>query len=355
VDRREFVMAAVGVGAAAAVAGSLGRFLARRFSAEQARAALVLPPARTPVGSGDYGLGIDGASSFVTGNDAFYRIDTALLVPQVTPDSWSLRVHGMVDHELTLRYDDLLERPLIERYATLSCVSNEVGGDLVGNARWLGVRLADVLRDAGIQPSATQLVSRSIDGWSCGTPVAVVMDGRDALLAIGMNGEPLPVRHGFPVRMVVPGLYGYVSATKWVVDMELTTFEAYDAYWVRRGWAQQAPVKVQSRIDVPRERARLGRTVVPVAGVAWSPHVGIGRVDVRVDDGEWHEAVLAAVPSADTWRLWRWDWDTSGLSPGSHDLTVRATDATGFTQPAGYTSPAPDGAEGWHRISLTVS
>ncbi|HEX9258154.1 MAG TPA: molybdopterin-dependent oxidoreductase, partial [Acidimicrobiales bacterium] len=356
VARREFVVAALGVGAAAAATGGLGRLLGKRFTAEAARADVLLPaaadPARPLVGTD---VAVDGATPFVTPNNGFYRIDTALISPQVTPESWSLRIHGMVEQELKLSYDDLLSRPLVERHITLCCVSNEVGDDLIGNALWLGVPLADVLNQAGVQPGATQLVSRSVDGWTCGTPVAALLDGRDALLAVGMNGEPLPVGHGFPVRMVVPGLYGYVSATKWVTDMELTTWEAFDAYWVRRGWAQQAPVKVQSRIDTPRGRAKLGRGTVALAGVAWATHVGIDRVEIRVDDGDWRSAELAAVPSSDTWRLWRYDWDTSGVSAGSHDLTVRATNSAGVTQPAGYSGPGPDGAEGWHRIGVVVS
>ncbi len=216
-----------------------------------------------------------GLSTFITPNDTFYRVDTALLVPSVKAEDWQLRIHGMVDRELTLTFDQLMSRPLIERDVTLTCVSNEVGGRYVGNARWLGAPLKDLLDEVGVDPSADQLVSRSVDGFTAGSPTATVLDGRDAMLAIAMNGEPLPIAHGFPVRMIVPGLYGYVSATKWITDIELTTFDAFDAYWVRRGWAQEAPIKTQSRIDTPTSRTRVRAGTVPVAGVAWAQHRGI--------------------------------------------------------------------------------
>jgi DMSO/TMAO reductase YedYZ molybdopterin-dependent catalytic subunit len=292
-----------------------------------------------------------GQAPFITPNASFYRIDTALLVPQLSPDHWRLRVHGLVDHELELTFDDLLKRPLIERDVTLSCVSNEVGGELVGNALWRGARLADVLRDAGVRPEATQLFSTSIDGFTCGTPVAAVMDGRDALLAVAMNGEPLPLKHGFPVRMVVPGLYGYVSATKWLVDLKLTTWDDDVAYWVPRGWAREAPIKTMSRIDVPSgDTVMAGRTAV--AGVAWAPHRGISAVEVRLDDGAYQRARLGAVPSVDTWVQWIDEWDAR---PGDHVLTVRAIDGEGRLQPEEPADPAPNGAQGWHQRSFQVT
>jgi DMSO/TMAO reductase YedYZ molybdopterin-dependent catalytic subunit len=333
------------IGAGAIVAGGLGQALRRRYAVSGARADLVLP------GSGDVAsipagadLGVPGLGPFVTPNDDFYRIDTALLVPQVSPDRWRLRVHGLVERELELTLDDLLSRPLVERDVTLSCVSNEVGGSLVGNAVWRGVLLADLLDEAGVRPEATQLFSTSVDGWTCGTPVAAVMDGRDALLAVAMNDQPLPIKHGFPVRMVVPGLYGYVSATKWLQDIELTTWEDKVGYWVPRGWAREAPIKTMSRIDVPRtEDVPAGR--VAVAGVAWAPHRGISRVDVQVDDGEWQEARLGAVPSEDSWVQWVLDWDAT---PGEHVLTVRAVDGDGQLQPEEPANPDPNGAQGWH-------
>jgi DMSO/TMAO reductase YedYZ molybdopterin-dependent catalytic subunit len=326
--------------------------LASRFRADASRAAVRLPAPAPSTGSlAGAELEVPGLDPFVTPNDVFYRVDTALIVPAVSAEGWSLRIHGMVDRELVLDYADLLARPMVERVITLTCVSNEVGGPYVGNARWMGVPLADVLREAGPLPGADQLVSRSVDGFTIGTPVATVLDGRDALLAIGMNGEPLPLEHGFPVRMVVPGLYGYVSATKWLVDLELSTFAAYDAYWIQRGWAERAPIKTMSRIDTPRGGAELRPGEVAVAGVAWAQHVGIDRVEVRVDDGPWAPAELAAEASVDTWRQWVHRWSAT---PGQHVLSVRATDRNGQTQTAALAEPFPDGATGYHRVAVTV-
>ena len=294
VDRRKFLLAGVATGSAAVIAGGLGRALRGRFQVDAARAAIVLPqPTSTVVVPAASEIGVEGVAPYLTPNSSFYRIDTALVVPQLSPSAWRLRIHGMVDRELTLTFDDLLARPMVERVVTLACVSNEVGGRLIGNARWLGVPLADVLAEAGVQDGADQLVSRSYDGWTCGTPTAIVLDGRDALLAVGMNGEPLPVSHGFPVRMVVPGLYGYVSATKWVTELELSTFDAFDAYWVRRGWAVEGPIKTMSRIDTPRHGAGLRPGTVTIAGVAWAQHRGITKVEVQVDEAAWQEARLA--------------------------------------------------------------
>jgi DMSO/TMAO reductase YedYZ molybdopterin-dependent catalytic subunit len=240
---------------------------------------------------------------------------------------------------------------MIERYVTLACVSNEVGGDLIGNARWLGVPLKDLLDEAGPLDGADQVVSRSVDGWNCGTPTAVLRDGRDAMLAVAMNGEPLPVEHGFPVRMVVPGLYGYVSATKWVTELELSSFADFDAYWVRRGWSAQGPIKTESRIDTPREGGTVTAGTVVVAGVAWAQHRGVTAVEVRVDDGPWQPADLAGTVSPDTWRQWTFRWDAT---PGEHTLAVRAADTSGQVQTEARADPAPDGATGWHTISVQV-
>lgn len=353
-DRRSFLTGALAVAGVAAASGATGSLLVGpRRGVAAARASVTLPspdsPARALPAGAD--LRIPGLSRFVTPNADFYRVDTALLLPRVAVGTWTLRVHGMVDHPLELTFDELLARTIMERDVTLACVSNEVGGPYVGNARWLGVSLADLLREAGVQARADQILSRSADGWTCGTPTEVVMDGRDAMLAFGMNGEPLPVAHGFPVRMVVPGLYGYVSATKWVVDLELTRFDLVDAYWVPRGWAEQAPVKTMSRIDTPRTGARLSAGKIPVAGVAWAQHRGIDAVEVRVDEGRWRQARLAAVPGPDTWRQWVYDWDAEA---GEHTIEVRATDGTGRTQPAFQRPPIPDGATGWHAVDVTV-
>jgi DMSO/TMAO reductase YedYZ molybdopterin-dependent catalytic subunit len=353
-NRRGFFLASSAVALGAVAAGGAASWLRDRFNVANSRANVVLPrPASTaaPVAA-DAQVDVAGVSKFLTPNSDFYRIDTALSVPQVTAESWKLRGHGMVDHELELTFAELLKRPAMERIVTLTCVSNEVGGNLVSNARWLGTSLADLLREVGVHPDANQLKSTSADGWTSGTPVATIMDGRDAMLAYAMNGEPLPAEHGFPVRMVVPGLYGYVSATKWVTDLELTTFDAFDAYWVRRGWSQQAPIKTESRIDVPRPLARVPRGRVAVAGVAWAQHRGISAVEVRVDDGPWRPADLAAAPSVDCWREWKWTWDAT---PGNHRLQVRATDATGAVQPEERVDPIPDGATGWHSVVVRVS
>ena len=340
-------LAAIGV---ASVAGVVGRALAQRRGVQAARSHVVLPsisgrPATAPPEADVAGL------SYTTSNDTFYRIDTALVVPQVDPESWTLTIDGRVRQPMTLTFDDLLRRPMIERYVTLACVSNEVGGDLIGNARWLGVPVKDLLDEAGPEAGADQVVSRSVDGFTAGTPTAVLTDGRDAMIAIGMNGEPLPVSHGFPARMVVPGLYGYVSATKWLARLELTTFTDFDAYWIRRGWAEQAPIKTQSRIDVPRSGAIVPAGSVVVAGVAWAQHRGISAVEVRVDGGAWQPATLAATASIDTWRLWSWRWDAT---PGRHQLQVRATDNAADVQTAAVASPFPDGATGWHAIDVSA-
>ena len=303
-------------------------------------------------------LDVPGVTPHRTPNRDFYRVDTALTIPRVDVRTWRLRVHGRgVARPLTLSFDQLLARGLVARRITLTCVSNEVGGPYVGNATWLGVPLADVLAEAGVRSprqggEADQLVARSVDGMTLGSPLAALLDGRDALLAVGMNGEPLPFDHGYPVRMVVPGLYGYVSACKWLRELELTTFDAYDAYWVRRGWAAEAPIKTQSRIDTPRgaDRPRAGEPVA-VAGVAWAQRTGIARVEVRVDEGPWREAELAEEDSVDTWRQWRWRWTPTA---GTHRLQVRATDRAGETQTADRVGTVPDGATGRHTVVVRV-
>ncbi|MGH8792599.1 MAG: molybdopterin-dependent oxidoreductase, partial [Stackebrandtia sp.] len=281
----------------------------------------------------------------------FYRVDTALTLPRVHPDDYRLTVGGRVGNPMSLSYEDLLSRPMMEREITVSCVSNEVGGELAGNARWLGVPLADLLAEAEPDAGADQLVGRSADGWTCGTPVKECVDGRDAMLAVGMNGEPLPLVHGFPVRMLVPGLYGYVSATKWLVALELSAFSDFDPYWVRRDWAAEAPVKTFSRIDTPTALKRVASGRVPVAGVAWAQHRGVAAVEVRVDEGDWKEAELAPIVSSDTWRQWLWQWEAA---PGRHKLQVRAADHTGTTQPEERRPPFPDGATGWHSTTVVV-
>ncbi|MEU4482960.1 molybdopterin-dependent oxidoreductase [Micromonospora sp. NPDC023966] len=352
-SRRRFLRGVGLLAGTAAVAGLGGHWLAGRRGVSAAREAVKLPTPVAPAAPVPAGadLAVNRLAPFVTPNREFYRIDTALVVPQVDPATWRLRIHGRVRNPIELSFDDLLARPMVERYVTLACVSNEVGGDLIGNARWLGVPIKELLDEAEPEEGADQVVGRSVDGWTCGTPTAVLRDGRDALLAVGMNGEPLPVEHGFPVRMVVPGLYGYVSACKWVTELELTRFADFDAYWVPRGWSAQGPIRTQSRIDTPRPRNRLTAGPVMVAGVAWAQHRGIRTVEVRVDDGPWREATLAPTVSVDTWVQWSWRWDAT---PGEHTLQVRATDAAGETQPERRRPVAPDGATGWHTVTVTV-
>ncbi len=351
--RRRFLVSS-GIAAVAAVAGTVaGRELATRRDVTLARAALRFPRpavAAPPLPAGS-DLHIPGLSSFITPNDSFYRVDTALLLPQVAPSTWQLRIHGMVQREVTITFAELLKRPLIEDYVTLTCVSDPVGGPYVGNAKWLGASLAALIRQARPRAGASQLLCTSADGFTSGTPLQVVLDGRDALLAVAMNGTALPVEHGFPARMVTPGLYGYVSATKWVTDIEVTTFAAASAYWVDRGWSQQAPIKTESRIDVPATGATLRPGMTPVAGVAWAQHKGVAAVEVRVDRGPWHEARLAAVPDIDTWRQWVWEWQAT---PGNHLLEARATDKTGYTQTAVQAQPPPNGASGYPSATVTV-
>ncbi|WP_310738288.1 molybdopterin-dependent oxidoreductase [Microbispora sp. H10949] len=354
-DRRR-LLNGVAAGVVVAGAGGLGGWLlSGRKNGELARrgVAKILPRAARPAAPIPAGadLRISGLTPFVTPNADFYRVDTALVVPTVDPARWTLKIHGLVDRPVELTFADLLKRPLTEADVTLTCVSNEVGGSYAGNARWLGARLADVLRDAGIRREADMLLSVSEDGWTCGTPVDVVMDGRDALLAVAMNGEVLPEEHGFPVRQVVPGLYGYVSATKWVTEIRVTRFDRDEAYWTPRGWAAKGPIKTQSRIDLPRggDKVRAGRTTV--AGVAWAQHRGIDAVEVRVDGAGWQQAKLADVTGPDTWRQWSAEVD---LTPGRHTISVRATDATGHTQTADEAPPAPDGATGYHSITVTA-
>jgi DMSO/TMAO reductase YedYZ molybdopterin-dependent catalytic subunit len=350
-SRRRFLKALGIAGGVALVSGVAGRWLTGRKAVTKARSEVVLPAPRQTAPPLAQGVQAPGATPFISPNKDFYRIDTALYPPQVDPANWQLRIHGMVRNPITISWEELLRRPMVERYVTLTCVSNEVGGDLIGNALWLGTPIKELLDEADPLPGADQVVQRSVDGWTCGTPTSVLRDGRDALLAVGMNGEALPVSHGFPVRMVVPGLYGYVSACKWITEIELSRFADFDAYWVPRGWAQQAPIKTESRIDTPRDGAAREAGLVTVAGVAWAQHRGITKVEVQVDDGPWVVADLAAAASADTWRQWSYRWQAAA---GEHTLRVRATDTSGQTQTSTPAAPAPDGASGWHSVQVNV-
>ena len=352
-SRRSFLRASGTVVATAAALGGAGRALDSRFNAGRSLTGLELPAAANPrptIPEDSAFAGIDGISPFTTSNAKFYRIDTALTVPQVPSDTYRLKLTGLLDRPMELSYRDLLDRELIEADITITCVSNEVGGKLVGNARWLGVRLDDLVAEAGIQPGADQIVGRSVDRYTCGFPVAT-LDGRDAMVAVGMNGAPLPVEHGFPARLIVPGLYGYVSATKWLAEIELTTFADFDHYWVRRGWSPQAPIKTQSRIDTPGPLARIPAGETIVAGVAWAQTRGVAHVEIRIDDDPWQPAELADELTDTTWRQWKFSWTAT---PGRHAIACRATDGTGETQTEERARPIPDGASGWHSIVVLV-
>lgn len=352
---RRFVLSAAAIAAAAVAAGAIGRIKlasAARTVADRAALRLPIPANPAPPVPATADIGVDGATPFVTDNADFYRIDTALQVPQLTTENWQLRVHGMVEKEFTLSWDELLKMPMTERLVTLTCVSNEVGGDLIGNARWLGVRMKDLLDRAGVRPGANMLLSSSSDGWTCGTPVSAITDNRDALLAIGMNGEPLPIEHGYPVRQVIPGLYGYVSATKWVVDWELTTFSAAQAYWTTRGWSATGPIKISSRIDRPSSGSDVRAGPVVIAGTAWAQHAGIAQVEVRVDDGPWEQASLATDYSNDTWRPWKYVWQASS---GNHTIACRAVSKDGLVQTSDNADPIPDGATGLDTRAYTIA
>jgi DMSO/TMAO reductase YedYZ molybdopterin-dependent catalytic subunit len=299
-------------------------------------------------------LATSGITPLITPNSDFYRIDTALLAPLVDVSSWTLRIHGLVDREVILSYPELVELPMVEQYVTIACVSNEVGGDLVGNAKWTGVRLRDVLDIAGVQSHASQLIGRSVDGWTAGMPLSWVIDrDREPMIALKMNDDLLPRAHGFPARLIVPGLYGYVSATKWLTELELTTWDAFDGYWIPLGWAKEGPILTQSRIDVPRRGETLAAGLVTLAGVAWAPDRGIAAVEVAID-GEWRQAEMSSPISDATWVQWRYAWDAREANRGPHTVAVRATDGAGEVQTASISPVAPDGARGYHQIEMRI-
>ncbi|UUL77203.1 molybdopterin-dependent oxidoreductase [Pseudarthrobacter sp. Fe7] len=353
-NRRRFFAAAGVTAVAAGIAATGGRLLSTaRSNVTKAREALTLPaPARAaaavPAGVQSP---VPGVTPWLTPNNDFYRIDTALSVPEININDWALRVHGLVEQEVTLTFQDLLDAKLIESHVTLTCVSNPVGGNLAGNAKWLGLPIRDVLARAKPKDGADMVLSKSIDGFSASTPLEVLQDDRDAMLAIGMNGEPLPLEHGYPVRMVVPGLYGFVSATKWVVDLEVTRFADNKAYWTNRGWSERGPIKTMARVDVPKSFAKVPAGKVAVGGTAWAQTRGITKVEIQIDNGNWAEATLSAEASTVTWRQWSYEWDAT---PGPHYIKVRATDGTGEVQTDQRADPVPDGASGWQSVMVTV-
>jgi DMSO/TMAO reductase YedYZ molybdopterin-dependent catalytic subunit len=353
-SRRAF-FAATGVTAAAAVlAATGGRLLgAARSNVAQARESLQLPAPAKPAPAVPAGVQsrAAGVTPWLTPTKDFYRVDTALSVPEINVQDWELRVHGLVEEEVRLRFQDLLDAELIESHVSLTCVSNPVGGDLAGNAKWLGMPIREVLKMVRPQAGADMVLSTSIDGFSASTPLEVLQDGRDAMLAIGMNGEALPLEHGYPVRMVVPGLYGFVSATKWVVDLEVTRFADSTAYWTQRGWSERGPIKTMARVEVPRPFAKVAAGRVTIGGAAWAQTRGITKVEVQIDNGPWTEAELSTEASLITWRQWSFDWDATA---GPHYIKARATDGAGELQTDRRADPVPDGASGWQSVMVTV-
>jgi DMSO/TMAO reductase YedYZ molybdopterin-dependent catalytic subunit len=353
---RRLSLAAMGFTAVGVLAGALGAVLSRQLhSVSGDREAFKPPTVADPIPPVPPNVQPAGVAlpSFVTSGADFYRIDTALSVPQLSRADWQLKIHGMVDHEITYRFDDLAKVDLVEKMITLACVSNPVGGDLISNGVWTGYRVRDLLAAAGVHSDADMVMSTSSDGFTAGTPIEALTDDRDSLLAITLNGQPLPVEHGYPARLVVPGLYGYVSATKWIVDLEVTRYDRAEAYWTRLGWSARGPIKTESRIDVPRSGADVPRGPARFGGVAWAQHRGVKAVEVRIDDGPWQPAQLGAAYNDDTWRLWSFDWQAD--QTGNHEIAVRATDNTGAVQTSDEADVIPDGATGWHTVSFAVT
>ncbi|MFJ6654341.1 molybdopterin-dependent oxidoreductase [Microbacterium sp. NPDC091313] len=355
VNRRSFLLLSGLTAVASVIVGVGARVVnAASSSIESIRDALRLPaPASTVAVPAGAELDVPGISPLFTSNADFYRVDTALTVPQVDPDTWKLVIDGMVGTRVELSFDDLIGMGLDEYIITLTCVSNEVGGDLVGNARWLGVPVRTLLAKAAPSADADMVLSRSVDGYTASTPLSSLTDENvDAILAVGMNGEPLPLEHGFPVRMIVPGLYGYVSATKWLTELKVTTFAQDQAYWTPRGYSAQAPIKMSSRVDTPKLGTAVSAGTVAVAGMAWAQGIGISRVEVQIDDGEWQSAQLSAAINDDTWVQWMLPWDASS---GTHYISVRAVDKAGNLQIQDAAPIAPNGSSGWQRTLVTVT
>ncbi|WP_082492845.1 molybdopterin-dependent oxidoreductase [Arthrobacter sp. Leaf69] len=353
-SRRAFFAATGVTAAASAIAATGGRMLsAARSNVAQARESLQLPTPVKPAPAVPAGVQskAPGVTPWLTPNNDFYRIDTALSVPEINAQEWELRIHGLVEQEVRLSFQDLLDANLIESHVSLTCVSNPVGGNLAGNAKWLGMPIRDVLKMARPTEGADMVLSTSVDGFSASTPLDVLQDDRDAMLAIGMNGEALPLEHGYPVRMVVPGLYGFVSATKWVVDLEVTRFADSKAYWTQRGWSERGPIKTMARVEVPKSFAKVPAGRVAIGGTAWAQTRGITKVEVQIDNGPWAEATLSEEASLVTWRQWSYNWEAT---PGPHYIKARATDGTGEVQTDKRADPVPDGASGWQSLMVTV-
>ncbi|MFC0674124.1 molybdopterin-dependent oxidoreductase [Brachybacterium hainanense] len=351
-SRRRLLATGAGLGALGALAPLVGRAL--RPAPQVAPELLAVPEPQVQAPELPEGLDVEGVSPLRTPADELYRIDTALVVPGYDPESWRLRIEGMVENPYEITLPELLAMPMVEHDATMLCVSNPVGGDLIGSIRFQGVRVRDLLARAVPLRGADQVLSTSVDGFTAGTPLEALTDDREALIAVAINGEPLSPEHGAPARLFTPGLYGYVGATKWLTTLSVGTYAEQVAYWTSRGWSAKGPVKTSARIDTPRGDGRVepgadGR--VAVAGVAWAVHRGVGAVQLQVDDGEWIDAELSEDVGADYWRQWVVRLE---LAPGEHLLTVRAADASGELQSAEVAPPAPNGSQGYHRISVDV-
>lgn len=375
-DRRQFLNWATGISVAAGTMTGVGRLLLKDDTVQNIREKIVIPnieeknelqtsndvtsdlsSTATTIPSTETDFltfsemnAIEGISPYITSNDDFYRIDTALRVPTIEPADWSLTVDGLVENPYELSYEEILEMELVKKDVTLTCVSNEIGGPLVGNAVWAGVPLSEIISKSEPLSNAEQVMCHSVDGFTAGFPIENIFDGRTALLAVGMNGRPLPVIHGFPARLVVAGLYGYVSAVKWIKRIEICTWDGNNGYWIPRGWSKKAPIKISSRIDVPRER-KIDSGVNAVAGVAWAPLSGVRTVEISFDSGPWQECNLGVSLSGETWTQWAYKWDAI---PGKYKIKVRAIDNNGVIQSSSVVSPAPDGAEGFDQISVRV-
>jgi DMSO/TMAO reductase YedYZ molybdopterin-dependent catalytic subunit len=379
VGRGGFLLLGGGAALAGLAAAGVGRLLGGGTSESAARPKkLNLPDKKQPAGKGkqeaqkskgkavthetlpqppaDASIEVPGMPKLITPASSFYLIDTALSSPRIDVNDWKLSVKGAVDNPVEFSYKDLLGMSTREADITLSCVSNTVGGGLVSNGRWTGVLLSDVLAEAGmsrdkITTSSRQLVGRSVDGFTTGFKTDIALDGRNALVAFGLNGSELPVKHGYPVRLVIPGLYGYISATKWLTEIELTNWN-FDAYWIQRTWSKEGPINTQSRIDTISAGDNLSAGRNPIGGIAWAPHRGIQKVEVSTDGGEtWNTASLAKQLAEDTWRQYVYDWNAR---PGDYTIQVRATDGNGETQTASKAPPHPSGATGYHTIDVTV-
>ncbi len=349
VSRRN-LMLGTAAGAALAALSLGGAVVIDRVKKAGAAAArrLGLPTPASPATSIPEGAQVPGNTPFTTSIDDFYRVDIALTTPSYSAEDWTLTLDGDVENPMTITYDELMDMPMIERDITLTCISNEVGGSYVGTARWMGVPFSDLLPKLGVKPGVDQLFSYSMDsGYTCSTLFQAVSDGHDAMIVVGMNGEILPNKNGFPARMLVPGLFGFVSATKWLNRIEFTTYDKKKAYWTKRDWATDAPILTQARIDVPKSLGTITKDKPVLAGVAWAQNRGIEKVEIRIDGGDWAEAKLADDAGIDLWRQWSYVYDGP---VGGHTAEVRATDLNGDTQPEERHAVFPSGATGWHLI-----